>query len=38
MEIDEATGSRMIEMAEGHTYSIGKDPKRNYRLRGVMAV
>ena len=38
VEIDEATGSRILEMAEGHIYSIGRDMKRNYRLRGVVAV
>lgn len=36
VEIDEATGSRMIEMAEGHIFSIARDTKRNYRLRGVV--
>lgn len=38
IEIDEATGSRIVEMAEGHIFSIGKDMKRNYRLRGVVTV
>ena len=38
VDIDEATGSRIIEMAEGHTYSIARDTKRNYRLRGVVTV
>lgn len=38
VEIDEATGSRIIEMAGGNVYSIGRDQKRNYRLRGVVCV
>ena len=38
VEIDEATGSRIIEMAGGNVYSIGRDQKRNYRLRGVVTV
>lgn len=38
VEIDEATGSRIIEMAGGNVYSIARDPKRNYRLRGVVTV
>lgn len=38
VEIDEATGSRIIEMAGGNVYSIGRDQKRNYRLRGVVNV
>lgn len=38
VEIDEATGSRILEMAEGHIYSIARDMRRNYRLRGVVAV
>lgn len=38
VEIDEATGSRIIEMAEGNVYSVTRDPKRNYRLRGVVMV
>lgn len=38
VEIDEATGSRIIEMAGKNVYAIGKDPKRNYRLRGVVTV
>lgn len=38
VEIDEATGSRIIEMAGGDVFSIAKDPKRNYRLRGVVTV
>ena len=36
VEIDEATGSRIIEMAGGNVYSIGRDQKKNYRLRGVI--
>lgn len=38
VEIDEATGSRIIEMAGKNVYAIAKDPKRNYRLRGVVTV
>lgn len=38
VEIDEATGSRIVEMAEGHIFSISRDVKRNYRLRGVVTV
>lgn len=33
MQIDEALGGRILEMAKGHTYNIKKDPKRNFRLR-----
>lgn len=38
VEIDEATGSRIIEMAGGNVFSIDRDLKRNYRLRGVVTV
>ena len=38
VEIDEATGSRIIEMSGSNVYSIGRDTKRNYRLRGVVTV
>lgn len=38
VEIDEATGSRIIEMAGGNVFSIARDTKRNYRLRGVVTV
>lgn len=38
VEIDEATGSRVIEMAGGNVFSITRDTKRNYRLRGVVTV
>lgn len=38
VDIDEATGGRIVEMAHGHTYSIEKRPGRNYRLRGVCKV
>ena len=38
VEIDEATGSIVLEVAEGNIYSIGRDMKRNYRLRGVVTV
>ena len=38
VEIDEATGSRIIEVAGGNVYSIGRDQKRNYRLRGIVNI
>lgn len=38
IEIDEATGSRIIEKAHGHTYLISRNPRRNYRIRGVEEV
>ena len=38
VEIDEATGSRVIEMAGSNVYSIARDTKRNYRLRGVVNI
>jgi len=38
VDIDEATGGRIIEMAKGHTYCIERKPGRNYRLRGVVVV
>lgn len=38
VEIDEATGSRIVEMAGSNILSITRDPKRNYRLRGVVNV
>lgn len=38
VEIDEATGSRIIKLSGDNVYSIGRDQKRNYRLRGVVMV
>lgn len=38
VDIDEATGGRIVEMAQEHTYCIEKKPGRNYRLRGVVNV
>lgn len=38
VDIDEATGGRIVEMAQGHTYCIEKKAGRNYRLRGVVMV
>lgn len=38
VEIDEATGGRIVEMAVRHTYCVEKKPGRNYRLRGVVTV
>ncbi len=37
-EIDEAFGTRIIEMAGSNIFVIAKDMKRNYRLRSVMTV
>ncbi len=38
VQIDEATGGRIVEMAKGNTYCIKRDTGRNYRLRGVVSV
>lgn len=38
VQIDEATGSRIVEMACGRIYSINRDTGRNYRLRSVVTV
>ncbi|MBR3973250.1 MAG: ATP-binding protein [Oscillospiraceae bacterium] len=38
VDIDEASGGRIVEMAQGHTYCIEKKQGRNYRLRGVVTV
>ena len=38
VDIDEAIGGRIVEMAETHTYCIANKPGRNYRLRGVVMV
>lgn len=38
VEIDEATGSRIIEMAGRNVFAIGRNQKRNYRLRDVVSV
>lgn len=38
VDIDEAVGGRIVEMAQGHTYCIEKKVGRNYRLRGVVTV
>lgn len=38
VEIDEATGSRIIEMAGKNVFAIARETKRNYRLRGVVTV
>ena len=35
LAVDEATGSRIIEMAGEHLYSINTDPQKNYRLRSI---
>lgn len=38
VDIDEALGGRIVEMAQGRTYCIEKKEGRNYRLRGVVTV
>ena len=38
VDIDEATGGRIVEMAQEHTYCVEKKPGRNYRLRNVVTV
>ena len=38
VDIDEAMGGRIVEMAQGHTYLIRKDQKRDYRLRSIVTV
>lgn len=38
VEIDEATGGRIIEMSAHATYEIAPKPGRNYRLRNVVTV
>lgn len=38
LDIDQATGSRIIEMAGAHVYAIARDMKKNYRLRKIVAV
>lgn len=38
VDIDEATGGRIVDMSGKNAYSIGRDTKRNYRLRSVVAV
>ena len=37
-QIDEATGSRIIEMAGSNVFSVRRDTSKNYRLRGVVTV
>lgn len=36
IEIDEAVGSRIVEMSGDYFINIGHDTKKNYRLRGIM--
>ncbi len=38
LQIDEATGGRIIERARGNILVIGKDTSKNYRLKGVVMV
>lgn len=35
LDIDEALGGRIIEMAGANSYNVAKDRSRNYRLKGV---
>lgn len=35
MDIDEALGGRIIEMAGANSYNVAKERSRNYRLKGV---
>ncbi len=36
LAIDEATAGRIVELAKGRTLAIGKDSRKNYRLKGVV--
>lgn len=36
VEIDEAVGSRIVEMSGDYFINIGHDTKKNYRLRGII--
>ena len=36
--IDQATGSRMIEMAGDYVLDVSKDLRRNYRLRNIKSI
>lgn len=38
ISIDEGTGSRIIEMAGNNVFSINRDFKKNYRMRGAVMV
>lgn len=38
VDIDEAVGSRIAEMAGAYKITVSRDMKRNYRLRGVVTV
>lgn len=35
LKLDESVGGRILEMAGAHAMTIGKDTRRNYRLRGM---
>ena len=35
VSIDEALGGRIVEMTRGYQFIIPRDPKKNYRLRGI---
>ncbi len=36
LQIDEATGGRIVEKSKGNILAIGKDTGKNYRLKGVV--
>lgn len=38
LEIDEATGGRIVEYAGGFMFNVQRNHARNYRLRGIMEV
>lgn len=38
LSIDEAIGSRIVEMAGQYNISINKDIKKNYRLKGLLSI
>lgn len=38
LQVDEALGGRILEMARGHTFTVRKDTSRNWRLRQVLEV
>lgn len=36
LQVDQAVGSRILEMAGSHVYSFSREEKKNYRLRNVV--
>lgn len=36
IDIDEAFAGRVRQLAQEYSFSIGRDRRKNYRLRGVM--